>query len=169
MLGNQRMWLETFQEYLDLDHEAVVTNPSYSRLKMKIYQREGIDYIFPEVDFQSIDQIYDAAYKIKLFVADRQYLEVKMLFFLNYMSPKYYQVLRYLAVANIDIGLVSLVPGEWTRDRYVEACSYLNIKHTSFADRTIDLNDAEKLIHRCIEDMFSAELSALAINSRLSL
>lgn len=163
MLGNQRVWLEKFQEYLNLDHAAVVSNPSFNRLKLKIYHRKGIDYIFPEVNFYSIDDIYDAADKIKLFIAERHYLEAKVLFFINYMSPKFHQVLRCLAIAKIEIGLVSLVPCEWSRDIYLDACSYMNIKHTFFADRTIDLNDAEKHIHRCIEDMFSAELSALAI------
>jgi hypothetical protein len=102
MLGNQRMWLEKVQEYLDLDHDAVVTNPSYNRLNMKIYQSEGMDYIFPEVNFESIDQICDTAYKIKLFIADRQYLEVKMLFFLNYMSPK---------CSNPEANIYILAPG----------------------------------------------------------
>ena len=150
LLGNQPLWISAFRDYL---HQCggTITNPTHNGLTMTIYQTGGIDFIFPNVNLNELYEVNGAASKLKDFIQQKLYLEVHMLFFLNYMSPKFHQVLAFLSAAEIDIGIVSLIPGIATEEMYVQVCRELNLRPHFVNQRGLD-PDGIKIILRTIFD-----------------
>jgi len=154
LLGNQHLWIENFRVYLH-SRGGVITNPVYRRLEMTIYQFGGIDFIFPNVDLNEIVEVRRATNKIKDFIGERLYLEFHLLFFLNYMSPKFQQVLQFLSCAEIDIDLVSLRPGTATETLYFQTCVDLNIKTHIISEKVLRCEDMKRIIRNVFSNLGS--------------
>lgn len=150
LLGNQS-WISVFKQYLHCCG-STITNPTHNRLDMTIYQTGGIDYIFPKVNLNDIDDVSRAASKIKDFIKHKFYLEEHMIFFLNYMSPKFHQVLAFLSTSEIDTCIVSLKPCAATESLYFQVCRELSLR--IHIVRKQELDDEIKTIIRGAFDNF---------------
>ena len=109
---------------------------------LNIYRTEGIDFIFPQVNFDDIEEVILANASLKEFTKRQHYLHVHFLFFLNYMSAKFDQILCILSASKIKITLVSLKPGELTINRYMGVCSDLNL------DSYLDMSEIQEIVRR---------------------
>ena len=159
-VGNQRSWITTFQNYLSTNDSAIEANISHKRLQGNIYQVGGIDFIFPKINLNEIDDVISATMSMKDFIEQRRYLEVHMLFLFNYMSPKMRQVLIYLSAANIDTTLISFVPGPLTEPLYFQVCSYLNVRTKMVSKRCLDDADITSILENIFDDSHLIELFA---------
>lgn len=152
LLGNQHLWISAFRDYLH-SCSPTITNPTHKRLSMTIYQTGGIDFVFPDVDLNEISEVGSATSKLKDFIQYKHYLNAHMLFFLNYMSPKFHQVLSFLSVAEIDTHLVSLSPGKWTETLYFEVCRELNLRTHIVRKKVMGTHEVKLIIRALLDDM----------------
>lgn len=151
VLGNQAKWITAFREFLQKIDGSIVTNPTYNRLKMTVYRAGGIDFIFPEVNLNDINEIITASTKLRAYVNTQRYIESHLLFFLNYMSLKFYQVLVCLSGSAIDTIIVSLNPGCSTSRLFNHVCSELKLRSHIVSKHNLDVAD----IHAIIDDIFN--------------
>jgi hypothetical protein len=124
---------------------------------LTIYRTGGIDFIFPKVNLNDVDDVYRAASKIKDFMQHKLYLEVRMVFFLRYMSPKFHQVLAFLSAAKIDTGIVSLKPGVATESLYYQVCTELSLRRHIVRKQELDVDEIKSIIR----GVFDTDLGTL--------
>ena len=156
LLGNQSSWISDFRHYL---HRCggIITNPTHHRLAMTIYQTGGIDYIFPKVDLNDTDDVSRAASKIKDYIQHKLYLEVHMIFFLNYMSPKFHQVLAFLSATDIGTGIVSFKPCVATESLYLQVCAELYLRSHIVSKQELDVDEIKSILR----GVFDTDLGTL--------
>ena len=159
-VGDQRSWITTFRNYPSTRDSAIKTNIVHKRLQFDIHQIGGIDFIFPKINLNEIDDVRNATRSMKDFIEQRRYLEVRMLFLFNYMSPKTRQVLICLSAANIDTTLVSFMPGLLTEALYLQVCSYLNVRTKIVSSRCLDDADITSILENIFDDSHLIELFA---------
>ena len=150
LLGNQNSWISAFRHYLHCCG-GTITNPTHDRLAMTIYQTGGIDFIFPKVNLNDVDDVNRAASKIKAYIATKLYLEVHMVFFLNYMSPKFHQVLAFLSSAEIGTVIVSLKPSVANESLYFQVCRELSLRKHIVKNQELNVDEIKSIIRGVFE------------------
>jgi hypothetical protein len=167
ILGTKELWLSDLRNYLENEPSCVITNPMYEKRKMRIYQMTGFDFIFAEVDFNEIADVIATARKLRKFLPEKNYLTSQMLFFLNYMSPKFRQVLEFLSIVDIKTTLVSLKPGNLTLPLYLETCSDLNLRTIVHSAHHLDSDQIATIIRKCFDDDVLEDFVASLQNVKL--
>jgi hypothetical protein len=113
---------------------------------MTIYQTVGIDFIFPKVNLNDIDDVSMAVSKIKDFIRHKFYLEAHMIFFLKYMSPKFHQVLAFLTASEIDTCIVSLKPCAVTESLFFQVCTELSFRIHFVRKLELEVDEIKSII-----------------------
>jgi len=149
LLGTKLSWVSLCEKQL--------SNKNANKIKyerMIIYQIDGFDFIFPIVNLDDIDDVYNIQRFLKEFINIQHYLESHIIFFMTYMSPKIRQILNYIRIDKTIMNIVSFIPGKSTSDMYFNVCINLNI-NSEFITCNFQLIE---LIKKIINNTFLCDL-----------